>query len=113
MYTSGRLIPVNHNLPRSGYLAVKLLCIVKYLNIKCFFAAVEFKVGRHSPRVPASAVSSEGHDALGNLFAVCSCDDDFGIERGSVFNRVFLTIRGNVFPFLFSCRIGEATDHDV
>ena len=113
MITSNRLFPTNHDLTCSGYLAVKLLHIVYDLDVKCFFAAVEFKIGRYSPRVPTCTVSPERHYALGNLFTIVSRDNNFGIERGRVLDSVFLTIRGNVFPFLFSCSIGKTTDHDV
>jgi hypothetical protein len=40
-----------------------------HMDIELFFAAVEFKVVRYSPRVPAGAASAEGHFAFGNFFA--------------------------------------------
>ena len=74
------LIPVNYNLPGCGYFAVKFQRIVCYLHVEGLFAAVDFKAGWHSPRVPAGAGSAEGHDALGDLFAVGPCYNHFWIE---------------------------------
>jgi len=74
-------VPTNHDLAHRRYLAVQFQCVVQYLDIECLFVSVEFKVFRHSPRVPAGTVSPEGHDALSHLFTVGSCDDHLGIER--------------------------------
>ena len=63
-------ILINHNLPCCGYFTVKLFGIVFHLDVELLFAAIYFKIVWYSPRVPAGAVSPEGHGALGNLFAV-------------------------------------------
>ncbi len=75
-----RLILINHELPCCGYFAVKLQRIVLYLHVEGLFIAVEFKVIWHSPRVPAGAVSPEGHNTLGDFFAIGSCDNYLWIE---------------------------------
>ena len=41
-----------------------------------FIIAVEFEVVWHSPRVPAGTVSPEGHSALGDLFAIGTCNEN-------------------------------------
>ena len=74
------LITANNNLSRSGYFTVKLLGIKYHFYIECLFFAAEFKIGRHSPRVPARSVSPEGHHSLGNLSAVGTCDDNSGVN---------------------------------
>jgi len=75
-YTAVLSISMNYNLPCCGNLAVKLKCIVLNLYVEGLFVAVEFKVGRHSPRVPAGAVSAKWHGTLSYLFAVGLCDED-------------------------------------
>ena len=90
---SGRLIPTNHDLPCRGDLAVELLCVVAYLDSEGLFVDVEFEIGRHSPRVPAGAVSTKGHDALGHLLAVGPRDDNLGIERYIYPNGMFPAVR--------------------
>lgn len=75
-----RLIPINHELSGCGYFAVKLLRIVLHLRVEGLFVAVEFKVSRYSPRVPAATGSPKGHNALGNLFAISTRDDYLRIE---------------------------------
>ena len=69
-------IIINNDLPRCGYFAVKLFGIVFHLDVELLFAAIDFKVVWHSPRVPAGSVSAEGHGALSYLFAVGTCDED-------------------------------------
>jgi len=71
----------NRNLTSSGYFAVEFLCVVLYMDGEGFFAAVEFQIGRHSPRVPAGTVSAKGHDTFGDFFTVGTGDEYFGIEQ--------------------------------
>ena len=72
------LISINHDLACCGNFAVKLFGIVFHLDVELLFAAIDFKVVWYSPRVPAGAVSAEGHGALCYLFAVGTCDEDSG-----------------------------------
>ena len=71
-----QLIPAHYNLPCSGYLAVKILTIEYHIDIESLFAAAEFEIVWHPPRVPAGSVSPEGHYALGDLLAVGSRNEN-------------------------------------
>ena len=69
---------MNYYLPYRGYFPVKLFGIVFHINIEFLFAAVDFKIVRYPPRVPAGAVSAEGHSTLGDLLTIGACDKDSG-----------------------------------
>ena len=75
-----RLILIDHDLSRGSHLAIKLQRFVCHLNREQFFIAIEFEVSRHSPRVPAGAVSPKWHHALGDLLAVSARDDHIRVE---------------------------------
>ena len=85
-------IPMNYDLSCCAYLAIKFLRIVLYLYNEGLFTVVEFKIVWYSPRVPAGAVSSEGHDALGDFFTIRSRNNHFLVKWDIFLISPFFTI---------------------
>jgi hypothetical protein len=75
------LIPENDYISFALYHAVELARLVNHLDLESLFVAVKLYIFRHSPRVPAGAVSAEGHHALGHNFAVTAAYDNPRIKR--------------------------------
>jgi len=63
-----------------GYFAVKLEGIEDDFDGEGLTVIFELNIVRYSPRVPACAVSAEGHDAFGGHSAVTACDYDPGVK---------------------------------
>ena len=61
----------DHDFSLCGYFAVELLRLVRHCYGQLFLVAIDSKIGRYTPRVPAGARSAKGHDALGHDVAVC------------------------------------------